>query len=729
MLLSHFKFSNLKTKTKVLIGVCAPLVLLTVVGGTALYNVNKITYTNKWVDHTRVVLAEASAIVASAVDMETGMRGYLLAGREEFLEPYVNGEAKTYKSIKALQETVSDNPKQVARLGEVEKVLHDWQANVTSMQIELRRTIGNAETMNDIAKLVGEERGKTYFDKFRRQIRTFSDREEALLQVRSEKFERSLTSGSASMKNIQEGLKWVEHTYKVLAMAQDLLAAAVDMETGMRGYLLAGEEHFLAPYNGGSARFKALVKELRETVSDNPQQVDLLGQIDANIAAWKTDVVKPMIELRRKIGFAKTMDDMADLVGEARGKQYFDHFRELMQQFKAEEQALMEVRQASNASTVSSTFTLIIACTVGAIIIGLGLAWLIGGSIANPIGRITDAMRKLAAGDTRVEIVGIGRGDEIGAMAEATQVFKDNAIEKARLESEQAEVERRTQEEKHQAQLKMADDLESSVKSVVQAIAGAATEMQSTAENMAGMAGQAREQSTVVASATEEASANVQTVASASEELSSSIEEISRQVDSSRDITEKAGQTSGKATDAIQNLANMAQKVGDVVNLINDIAEQTNLLALNATIEAARAGDAGKGFAVVASEVKSLASQTAKATEEIAGQIGAMQSATDQSVSAIDEIRTVIGQLGETAVTIATAVEQQSSSTQEISRSAQEAAVGTQEVASNITSVQSVVDETGSAAGQVLTAASELSQQSESLDRQMDEFLANIRAA
>lgn len=534
---------------------------------------------------------------------------------------------------------------------------------------------------------------------------------------------------TTSVRNIIETSGWVNHTYNVIGEASDIVASAVDMETGMRGFLLAGRDDFLDPYHGGEAAAYAGIASLQNTVSDNPAQVARLGEVESVLRDWQANITEPMIALRREVGTTATMDEIAALVGEARGKQYFDSFRGLMAQFIADEEVLMEARKEANMATASRTYTLIWGGVIVGGFIALLISFLTGRSIANPLVAMSHAMRRLADGDNSVDIPGSGRTDEIGDMASAVEVFKVNAIENERLQAEQVAAEAQAAQQKRQAQSQMADDLESKVKTVVQSIAAAASEMQNTAENMSEIASTAHEQSTQVAGSTEEASMNVQTVASSSEELSASIGEITRSITRSREITENAQQTTSKATVTMENLSEMAQRVGNVVNMINDIAEQTNLLALNATIEAARAGEAGKGFAVVASEVKSLASQTAKATDEISEQMTAMQDATGESVSAITEINTVIQELGETAGSVANAIGQQEQATQEISRNAQEASAGTQVVSQSITSVQDAVRETGAAASQVLSRASELSEQSTALDTQIAAFVAEIRAA
>jgi methyl-accepting chemotaxis protein len=371
-----------------------------------------------------------------------------------------------------------------------------------------------------------------------------------------------------------------------------------------------------------------------------------------------------------------------------------------------------------------------IAALVGiALVLVVGMSLLLGNSIVRPIRGMTAAMRKIAAGETATVIPAQERRDEVGAMAQSVQVFKDSMIEAVRLRGEQDELKKRSEIEKQDLLGKMADDFESGVRGSLDALAGAVVELRATSNSMSATAEEASQQATTVAAVAEQASSNVQTVAAATEELSSSVSEIGRQVAQSTRIAGQAVEEANRTNVTVQGLSSAAQKIGDVVKLISDIASQTNLLALNATIEAARAGEAGKGFAVVASEVKSLASQTAKATEEISAQVAAMQGATTQAVQAIESIGGTIGAINEITTAIASAVEEQGSATKEIARNVQEAAHGTSQVSGNIGNVTEAAEETGAAAGRVLASAEELNKQAAVLRAKVDDFMVNIRAA
>jgi methyl-accepting chemotaxis protein len=362
------------------------------------------------------------------------------------------------------------------------------------------------------------------------------------------------------------------------------------------------------------------------------------------------------------------------------------------------------------------------------LVLGLVLAFFIARGILRPLLGMTAAMMRLATGDNAVEIPARGNTDEIGDMARAVEVFKQNGIETARLTAAQ-EAERTAKEQRQMRLDTLTRAFEVKAGELVGQVSSAATELQATAQSMTGTAGQATQQATNVAAAAEQASANVQTVAAAAEELASSITEISRQVAQSAKVAGKALEDAKRTDGVVQALAEGAQKIGEVVGLISSIAGQTNLLALNATIEAARAGDAGKGFAVVASEVKSLATQTAKATEEIARQITQIQTATKDAVDSIRGIGTTIGEISEIAAAIAVAVEEQGSATQEIARNVQQAAAGTQEVSSNIVGVSQGANDTGAAASQVLGAAGELSRQAEQLRSEVGLYITGVKAA
>ena len=349
--------------------------------------------------------------------------------------------------------------------------------------------------------------------------------------------------------------------------------------------------------------------------------------------------------------------------------------------------------------------------------------------ITRPIDHMTAVMGRLAAGDASVEIKGQRRRDEIGAMAHAVQVFKDNLMRGRELE---AEVERsRTEAEaRRKAGLnEMASGFEAAVGSIAGMLSAAATELHATAQTLTGSASEGANQSSSVAAAAEQTSANVSTVAAAAEELGASVSEIARQVEGSVTLAARAVGQADQTAGLVRELSEGAARIGAVVGMISGIASQTNLLALNATIEAARAGEAGKGFAVVASEVKELASQTSKATEEIGRQIAAMQAVTGQAVDAIAQIAGRIREIDASTGSISTAVEQQGAATQEIVRNVAQAAQGAGEVTSGITAVATASGETGAAATQVLSSSGEVARHAEQLSAEMARFLTTVRAA
>ncbi|MGF7178339.1 methyl-accepting chemotaxis protein [Azospirillum doebereinerae] len=399
--------------------------------------------------------------------------------------------------------------------------------------------------------------------------------------------------------------------------------------------------------------------------------------------------------------------------------------RNLIGRVDRQSQAAADATEASAQSAVYWT----LAIAMVGLIICLGVAVAITRrTIATPIERITHTMGELAAGKIDILVEGSERRDEIAGMAKAVQVFKENAQERARLEAKQA-AEQIAKDKRAATTERLLVTFERTVSNTLSSVASASTELSQTADSMATLADQTNQQATASAAAAEQTSANVQTVAAATEEMSASIHEISRQVGKSNEIAAVAVAQAEETTDTVRRLADAAGCINDVVKLIQDIASQTNLLALNATIEAARAGEAGKGFAVVASEVKALANQTAKATEEIALQIASVQTATQSTVRAIEGIGNTITTMNEISSAIAAAIEEQNATTGEITRNVQQAAQGTEEVSGTIVQVNQAARETETAATQVLSASNELSQQAEGLRREVETFLANIRAA
>jgi len=486
----------------------------------------------------------------------------------------------------------------------------------------------------------------------------------------------------------------------------------------------ASHDYLLLSNAGAVTEFSKRIQNLY-TDMDNLQQ-----------AASKPEHIAAVADASLKIGEIKRAFDMAAAVRGISDRLITTQLTPAMGQIGdisasvksslQQSQADLQQQVAATSSKLQQTTAIV---SVIAFVIGMLLAVLLGRSISTPIKTITAAMEALAGGDKNRDVPGMNRRDEVGAMARTLQVFKDNMLRTDEMAAEQDQIRERAALDQREAMNRMANEFEASVRGVVESVSSASQELQHSAQAMTQTAEQTNLQSNTVAEASGRATSNVQTVAAAAEELSASIAEISRQVTQANTIAGKAVSEAAQTNQSVQGLAAAAQAIGDVVKLISDIAGQTNLLALNATIEAARAGEAGRGFAVVASEVKNLASQTARATEEIASKIGEIQSATGHSVSAIQGIGSVIDEISHISSTIAAAIEQQTAATMEIARNVQEASQGTTEVSVNIAGVSQAAGDTGKAAEQVLMAASGLGQQSEILREQVNRFISLIRAA
>jgi len=466
------------------------------------------------------------------------------------------------------------------------------------------------------------------------------------------------------------------------------------------------------------ARLKFVEHSLKAIASTEEKIVQDLKEIAAQLEQYRKALGKLVDDAKSIDELTAEMNDSAAAIIKAATVMKADLFSD-QQRFESESDA-----------TIVDIQRLIVMLAAGGFLLGGVWAFLLGKGISRPMTAMCNAMRELAGGNFDVVLPGLGRNDELGEMAGAVGEFKVQAAAKAERDAAAQDAQNKATSAARRTELiRFADDFESAVGAIVSNVSASAVQLEAAAGTLTRTAETTQSLSSQVAGASEQASGNMQAVASATEELSTSVNEIGRRVRESSQIAEAAVLQARQTDQRIGKLSRAAQQIGDVVKLITAIAEQTNLLALNATIEAARAGDAGRGFAVVASEVKSLAGQTAKATDEISSHILGMQGATQESVTAIKEIGGTIAQISTIASTIASAVEQQSTATQEIASSVQSVARGTQEAAASIMQVNRGATETGSASEEVLNSAKSLSTESTRLREELDRFMANIRAA
>jgi methyl-accepting chemotaxis protein len=547
---------------------------------------------------------------------------------------------------------------------------------------------------------------------------------------------RGIGSAQQAVISLREDQRWANLEWtKRLKAATDLVKdepfnrvalekALLEADIWFRDSQISLWNYFIKPAGTLVDKSKASLERMRATLdaarslATNPDLGAALDALMAFAPSYREVTDKIIAETAKKTAIRRDEADPAYKAFHA----VFDEIETAAD--KAADDAQAEL-SAENGRGIT------IALAIGAVVIAIMLGSTVFArlTIARPIRRIGEVLMRLSGGDTSVEIPYGRRSDEVGDTARAAQIFKDNLVRMQALEAEQKEVERRAAEARRAELLRLASDFEAAVGEIVERVSTATVELESAAARLTETAETTQHLSTTVAAASEETTANVQTVASAAEELAASVSEIGRQVEDSNGIAREAVGQAARTDERIAELLHAAERIGEVVGLINSIAGQTNLLALNATIEAARAGEAGKGFAVVAQEVKALAGQTAKATEEIGSQIAGMQRATGDSVAAIREIGSTIGRISGISTSIASAVEQQAAATQEIARTVQQAAEGTAQVTANITSVDRGATETSSASSQVLSSARSLASESDRLKFEVGRFLDTVRAA
>jgi methyl-accepting chemotaxis protein len=513
----------------------------------------------------------------------------------------------------------------------------------------------------------------------------------------------------------------LQKNYQASAASPEMSNIMVDigyvrgmLNTTAHAGLYADVDSFQQRFEAAAARLQRSVHSVAPKLAPQVEGLIALGKGDNSVfALWDSEHTASADAKKAVETATKGVDELRGLL-----KDYVAKTRD----------GVVAQTNATDADAERGRW-LILGTTAAGVLVSILIGFLyVGRSLIRRLMQLVEAMKTVASGDLTVEVP-TGARDEIGAMADALQVFKDNGIEMERLRTEQAEIERRAQETRRQSMMDLADRCDASVMTIVDHLGGAAGEMQQTAENLSRLAQEAASQSGAAARGAESTTINVQAMAAAVRELTQSIREISQRVNESAEIANSAVEQARKTNETVDGMKRAAQHVGEIVGLINDIASQTNLLALNATIEAARAGEAGKGFAVVASEVKQLANQTSNATDDIRQQIESMQRITSDAVSAIDTISTTIQRINEISATVASAVVEQGAAIEDMARNAQAAADATGDVSSNIGGVSAASDRTGEAAGQVLSASSELADSAERLKREVSDFLQTVRAA
>jgi len=676
-------FKKLKFKTQLILGNAIILVLMAIIGVVVYFSVNSLIQNSALVDHTHNALKHGNALVSEMVNMETGMRGFLIGGKNEFLDPYHNGKKNFNKMMLDTKALVSDNPAQVNRLENIRQLANQWDIKAAQAQIaEKQKANEGAKAFAHFKEIQSRIIGKQIFDEIRLQITKLDD-----------KFRRT--------KNISGRY-----------LMQTILLDLVNMETGQRGFLLTGLEASLDPFKAGEVSFDKDINALKRMLATGKGSgivKDEISKLNSLVNQWLEKAANPEINARKEIKkFSTTMDDVAALVEKGAGKEFMDGLRLKVNEFTAIEVKLLESRAIEANNTAGFTKGAVFGGILLAIIIGIGINFILVRTVAEQLGGEPAEVAYIAK-----EIAGGNLALDIDMTTPKKGVYKNMVLMINNLRE-------------LVTQVSSAGDNVVAASNQLGAISNQISSISDTTVEKSNTVAAAAEEMNVnmnsVASSMEQAASNVNSVASATEEMNTSIFGLVEEVDKAKESTDNAVVRADEVSGNVRTLGQAADEIGTVTETIAAISDKTNLLALNATIEAARAGDAGKGFAVVANEIKELANQTATSTADIGKKLKGIQSSTGVAVTGVEGIAENIKSINETVVVVMETMDSQKNATQEITENISQVSLGIKEINQNVTQTSQASGEIAGDISNVNESANEVSNSSAQLSQSAEEL-------